>query len=83
MGSWCPISEYICVLVATLVVKPLNLGIIQVYALTSDTEDVEGRIKNFGGVGGTVASDSALRSAGTLLSRVRALPSASRPDGEP
>ncbi|GFN95778.1 hypothetical protein PoB_002228400 [Plakobranchus ocellatus] len=28
----------------------------------------------------TVVSDSALRSAGTLLSRVRALPSASRPD---
>ncbi|GFO08026.1 hypothetical protein PoB_003453100 [Plakobranchus ocellatus] len=35
------------------------------------------------GVGGTVASDSALRSAGTLLSRVRAPTSATRPDGGP
>ncbi|GFN91784.1 hypothetical protein PoB_001829000 [Plakobranchus ocellatus] len=36
-----------------------------------------------GGVGGTVACESALRSAGTLLSRVRAPPSAPRPDGGP
>ncbi|GFN83493.1 hypothetical protein PoB_000999900 [Plakobranchus ocellatus] len=36
-----------------------------------------------GGVGGTVASESALRSAGALLSRVRALPSAPWPDGGP
>ncbi|GFO18110.1 hypothetical protein PoB_004461500 [Plakobranchus ocellatus] len=36
-----------------------------------------------GGVGGTVASESALRSAGTLLSRVRAQQSASWPDGGP
>ncbi|GFN79578.1 hypothetical protein PoB_000608400 [Plakobranchus ocellatus] len=37
----------------------------------------------FGGVGGTVACESALRSAGTLLSRVRAPPSAPRPVGGP
>ncbi|GFO07242.1 hypothetical protein PoB_003374700 [Plakobranchus ocellatus] len=36
-----------------------------------------------GGVGGTVASESALRSAGTLLSRVRAPPPASWPEGGP
>ncbi|GFO33625.1 hypothetical protein PoB_006013000 [Plakobranchus ocellatus] len=36
-----------------------------------------------GGVGGTVACESALRSARTLLSRVRASPSAARPDGGP
>ncbi|GFO36037.1 hypothetical protein PoB_006254200 [Plakobranchus ocellatus] len=36
-----------------------------------------------GGVGGTVACESALRSAGTLVSRVRAQPSAPRPDGGP
>ncbi|GFO37627.1 hypothetical protein PoB_006413200 [Plakobranchus ocellatus] len=35
------------------------------------------------GVGGTVACESALRSAGTLLSRVRAPPSAPRPVGGP
>ncbi|GFN91509.1 hypothetical protein PoB_001801500 [Plakobranchus ocellatus] len=35
------------------------------------------------GVGGTVASESALRSAGTLLSRVRSPPPAPWPDGEP
>ncbi|GFN77337.1 histone-lysine N-methyltransferase SETMAR [Plakobranchus ocellatus] len=35
------------------------------------------------GVGGTVDSKSALRSAGTVLSRVRALPPALGPDGEP
>ncbi|GFO25633.1 hypothetical protein PoB_005213800 [Plakobranchus ocellatus] len=35
------------------------------------------------GVGGTVASKSALRSAGTLLSRVRAPPLAPWPDGGP
>ncbi|GFO20746.1 hypothetical protein PoB_004725100 [Plakobranchus ocellatus] len=35
------------------------------------------------GVGGTVACESALRSAGTLLSRVRAPSSAPRPDGVP
>ncbi|GFO34634.1 hypothetical protein PoB_006113900 [Plakobranchus ocellatus] len=34
-------------------------------------------------VGGTVACGSALRSAGSLLSRVRAPPSAPRPDGGP
>ncbi|GFO42410.1 hypothetical protein PoB_006891500 [Plakobranchus ocellatus] len=34
-----------------------------------------------GGVSGTVASESALRSAGTLLSRVRAPPPAPWPDG--
>ncbi|GFO46570.1 hypothetical protein PoB_007307500 [Plakobranchus ocellatus] len=38
---------------------------------------------SFGGVGGTVASESALRSAGTLLSRVRAPPTAPWPDGGP
>ncbi|GFN80391.1 hypothetical protein PoB_000689700 [Plakobranchus ocellatus] len=36
-----------------------------------------------GSVGGTVACESALRSAGTLLPRVRAPPSAPRPDGGP
>ncbi|GFO30423.1 hypothetical protein PoB_005692800 [Plakobranchus ocellatus] len=35
------------------------------------------------GVGGTVASEAALSSAGTLLSRVRAPPSAPRSDGGP
>ncbi|GFO17722.1 hypothetical protein PoB_004422700 [Plakobranchus ocellatus] len=35
------------------------------------------------GVSVTVAGESALRSAGTLLSRVRAPSSALRPDGEP
>ncbi|GFN98401.1 hypothetical protein PoB_002490700 [Plakobranchus ocellatus] len=35
------------------------------------------------GVDSTVASESALRSAGTLLSRVRAPPPAPWPDGEP
>ncbi|GFO03127.1 craniofacial development protein 2 [Plakobranchus ocellatus] len=39
LGSWCPISDG--VVVAKLVAKPLNLGIIQVYAPTSDSEDVE------------------------------------------
>ncbi|GFO16716.1 hypothetical protein PoB_004322100 [Plakobranchus ocellatus] len=34
------------------------------------------------GVGGTVASESALRPAATLLSRVRAPPPAPWPDGE-
>ncbi|GFO07554.1 hypothetical protein PoB_003405900 [Plakobranchus ocellatus] len=38
---------------------------------------------SWGNVGGTVACESALRSAGTLLSRVRAPPSATRPDGGP
>ncbi|GFO49101.1 hypothetical protein PoB_007560600 [Plakobranchus ocellatus] len=36
-----------------------------------------------GGVGGTVASESTLRSAGTLLSWVRAPPPAPWPDGGP
>ncbi|GFO30561.1 hypothetical protein PoB_005706600 [Plakobranchus ocellatus] len=36
-----------------------------------------------GSVGGTVASESALRSAGTILSRVRAPPPAPWPDGGP
>ncbi|GFO12680.1 hypothetical protein PoB_003918500 [Plakobranchus ocellatus] len=35
------------------------------------------------GIGGTVVSESALRSAGTLLSRVRAPPPAPWPDGGP
>ncbi|GFO36313.1 hypothetical protein PoB_006281800, partial [Plakobranchus ocellatus] len=35
------------------------------------------------GVGGTVVSESALRSAGTLLSRVRVPPPAPWPDGGP
>ncbi|GFO35153.1 craniofacial development protein 2-like protein [Plakobranchus ocellatus] len=35
---WCPISDRV---VAKLVAKPLNRGIIQVYAPTSDNEDVE------------------------------------------
>ncbi|GFO00452.1 hypothetical protein PoB_002695700 [Plakobranchus ocellatus] len=35
------------------------------------------------GVGSTVACESALRSAGTLLSRVRASPRGPRPDGGP
>ncbi|GFO32009.1 craniofacial development protein 2 [Plakobranchus ocellatus] len=39
LGSWCPISDR--VVGAKLVAKPLNLGIIQVYAPTSDSEDVE------------------------------------------
>ncbi|GFO32426.1 hypothetical protein PoB_005893100 [Plakobranchus ocellatus] len=36
-----------------------------------------------GGVGGTVASESVLRSAGTLMSRVRAPPLAPWPDRGP
>ncbi|GFO08817.1 craniofacial development protein 2-like [Plakobranchus ocellatus] len=39
LGSWCPISDR--VVVAKLVAKPLNLGIIQEYAPTSDSEDVQ------------------------------------------
>ncbi|GFO15252.1 craniofacial development protein 2-like protein [Plakobranchus ocellatus] len=39
LGRWCPISDR--VVVAKLVAKPLNLGIIQVYAPTSDSKDVE------------------------------------------
>ncbi|GFO03626.1 hypothetical protein PoB_003013100 [Plakobranchus ocellatus] len=38
---------------------------------------------SFGGVGGTVVSESTLRSAGTILSRVRAPPQAPWPDGGP
>ncbi|GFN95797.1 hypothetical protein PoB_002230300 [Plakobranchus ocellatus] len=41
------------------------------------------RITLGGRVGGTVASESALRSAGTLLSQVLASPSALQPDGGP
>ncbi|GFN89764.1 hypothetical protein PoB_001627000 [Plakobranchus ocellatus] len=40
-------------------------------------------LHSFGGLGGTVASESALRSAGTFLSRVRAPPPAPWPDGGP
>ncbi|GFO44312.1 hypothetical protein PoB_007081700 [Plakobranchus ocellatus] len=43
LGSWCPISDR--VFVAKLVANPLNLGIIQVYAPTSDSTDVE--VKQF------------------------------------
>ncbi|GFO32883.1 craniofacial development protein 2-like [Plakobranchus ocellatus] len=39
LGSWCPISDR--VVEAKLVAKSINLGIIQVYASTSDSEDVE------------------------------------------
>ncbi|GFN86026.1 craniofacial development protein 2-like [Plakobranchus ocellatus] len=39
LESWCPISDR--VVVAKLIAKSLNLGIIQVYAPTSDSEDVE------------------------------------------
>ncbi|GFN89380.1 craniofacial development protein 2-like [Plakobranchus ocellatus] len=39
LRSWCPISDR--VVVAKLIAKPLNLGIIQVYAPTSDSEGVE------------------------------------------
>ncbi|GFO27997.1 craniofacial development protein 2-like [Plakobranchus ocellatus] len=39
LGSWCPISDR--VIAAKLIAKPLNLGIIQVYAPTPDSEDVE------------------------------------------
>ncbi|GFO42955.1 craniofacial development protein 2-like [Plakobranchus ocellatus] len=39
LGSWCPISDR--VVVAKLVAKPLNLGIIQIYAPTSDSEDIK------------------------------------------
>ncbi|GFO12658.1 craniofacial development protein 2-like protein [Plakobranchus ocellatus] len=35
LGSWCPISDRV------VEAKPLNLGIIRVYAPTSDSEDVE------------------------------------------
>ncbi|GFO17654.1 craniofacial development protein 2-like protein [Plakobranchus ocellatus] len=43
LGSWCVISDR--VVVAKLIAKPLNLGIIQVYGPTSDSEDVE--VKKF------------------------------------
>ncbi|GFO27170.1 craniofacial development protein 2-like [Plakobranchus ocellatus] len=39
LGSWCPTSDR--VVVAKLVANPLNLRIIQVYAPTSDSEDVQ------------------------------------------
>ncbi|GFO08930.1 craniofacial development protein 2 [Plakobranchus ocellatus] len=39
LGSWCPISDR--VVVTQLIAKQLNLGIILVYAPTSDNEDVE------------------------------------------
>ncbi|GFN90705.1 craniofacial development protein 2-like protein [Plakobranchus ocellatus] len=39
LWSWCSISDR--VVVPKLIAKPLNLGIIQVYAPTSDSEDVE------------------------------------------
>ncbi|GFN85305.1 craniofacial development protein 2 [Plakobranchus ocellatus] len=39
LGSWCPIS--VTVVAAKLVAKPLNLGIIQEYAPTSDSEGLE------------------------------------------
>ncbi|GFO41510.1 craniofacial development protein 2 [Plakobranchus ocellatus] len=39
LRSWCPISDR--EVVAKLVAKPSNLGIIQVYAPTSDREDIE------------------------------------------
>ncbi|GFN94697.1 hypothetical protein PoB_002120300 [Plakobranchus ocellatus] len=41
------------------------------------------RRPRLGGIGGTMARESALRSAETLLSRVRAPPSASRPTEGP
>ncbi|GFO18699.1 hypothetical protein PoB_004520400 [Plakobranchus ocellatus] len=44
---------------------------------------VSGPYSAYRGVGGTVACESALRSAGTLLSRVRAPPSAPRHVGGP
>ncbi|GFO28816.1 hypothetical protein PoB_005532100 [Plakobranchus ocellatus] len=40
-------------------------------------------IHEYGGVDGTVASESALRSAGNLPSRVRALPPTPWPEGRP
>ncbi|GFO50452.1 craniofacial development protein 2 [Plakobranchus ocellatus] len=43
LGSWCPISDRI--VIAKLIAKPLNLGIIQLYAPISDSEDVE--VENF------------------------------------
>ncbi|GFO38063.1 neuralized-like protein 1a [Plakobranchus ocellatus] len=39
LGSWCPISDR--VVVTKLLAKPLNLGIILVYAPTSDNEHLE------------------------------------------
>ncbi|GFO43075.1 craniofacial development protein 2-like [Plakobranchus ocellatus] len=39
LGSWCPISDR--VVAAKLINKPLNLGIIQLYAPTCNSEDVE------------------------------------------
>ncbi|GFO10960.1 hypothetical protein PoB_003746500 [Plakobranchus ocellatus] len=53
------------------------------YALMATVHVVCTHFHQFVGVGGTVASESALRSAGTLLSRVRAPPPASWPDGGP
>ncbi|GFO28535.1 hypothetical protein PoB_005504000 [Plakobranchus ocellatus] len=51
---------------------------------TSDRSSATGSaVTETAGVGGSVASDFALRSAGTLLSRVRAPPLAPWPDGEP
>ncbi|GFO20027.1 hypothetical protein PoB_004653200 [Plakobranchus ocellatus] len=67
--------------------KSLNLKVQSVVYFTNKSILVRNRINggpdSFGGVDGTVASESALRSAGTLLSWVRAPPSAPRPDGGP
>ncbi|GFO22107.1 ficolin-2 [Plakobranchus ocellatus] len=48
------------------------------HRVTDTLQPTSGRIR---GVGGTVARESALISAGTLLSRFRAPPPAPRPDG--
>ncbi|GFN95536.1 hypothetical protein PoB_002204200, partial [Plakobranchus ocellatus] len=48
-----------------------------------DFQNVQWLPSTSGGVNGKVACESALRSAGTILSRVRASPPAPRPDGGP
>ncbi|GFO42276.1 hypothetical protein PoB_006878100 [Plakobranchus ocellatus] len=63
-------------------IRSKDFGVKQSTNSTS-TSSTTSREEGGGGVGGTVACESALRSAVTLLSRVRAPPSAPRPDGGP
>ncbi|GFN93745.1 metabotropic glutamate receptor [Plakobranchus ocellatus] len=58
-------------------------GIQRVEILIMTIKRINNPASTSGGIGGPVACESALRSAGTFLSRVRAPPSALRPDGGP
>ncbi|GFO18106.1 plastin-2-like [Plakobranchus ocellatus] len=63
-------------------IKPASVNWDLVTAAQTD-ELVAFSSRSSGGVGGTVACESTLRYAGTLLSRVRAQPSGPRSDGGP